>query len=682
MKNMKMTTKIALAVGIVVALGIGLIFFLSNKNMTSEMKKSTLSNMHTSVDAQTEIIESYIKDGEALMLAFGQAPIVRELLKNPDDAELQAKAQAYTLQYYGKLINWEGVYVGDWNTKVLTHPAPPVIGKVMREGERLEALRSAMLANERVYNTGIISSPASGKLIVSMYAAVYDEDGKTPIGYVGGGTFAEGLKETLDSMNTYGLENSHSFMINVGTKTHIFDENEELMAQEITNPMLIGIIEMIEKNPDDEYGTYEYVDENNNACISMYRYIKDRGWAVVLSDTEKEIFASVKSNRNMLALVCGIAFLTVIALTIVVTMLSVRPLKKVEKAIDDLKNLDLNESEEIRHYIDNRNEVGVIATAVDSLRTTFSSIIDVLADCTKSLEASSDTIKDESGNLVEYVTDNSATTQQLAASIATTHSAISSMEDKMSDIVAMVDKVQSEVENGMRKSVELLKNAQGMQDKANKALDISNENIIDNQKKIEEAMCNLQALSQINQLATEILNITSQTNLLSLNASIEAARAGEAGRGFAVVANEIGSLADSSSKTATNIQSICKQTNDNIEAVQKCFDDIVGFLKTDVGGQFTNFVETADIFNNVVEDIRATIEEIHSATDIFSSALNEIKEEINSVKYASGDNEAGVEDIVTKTEKTNMTAEVIAEVAYNNKENTKKIGSIIEGFRM
>ena len=108
----------------------------------------------------------------------------------------------------------------------------------------------------------------------------------------------------------------------------------------------------------------------------------------------------------------------------------------------------------------------------------------------------------------------------------------------------------------------------------------------------------------------------------------------------------------------------------------------MGFLKTDVGGQFTNFVETADIFNNVVEDIRATIEEIHSATDIFSSALNEIKEEINSVKYASGDNEAGVEDIVTKTEKTNMTAEVIAEVAYNSKENTKKIGSIIEGFRM
>ena len=116
------------------------------------------------------------------------APIVKEVLLNPNDADIQAKAQQYTLDFFGKLEGWEGIYIADWNSKVLTHPAPPVIGKVMREGDSLKSLQDSMINSENgVYNTGIITSPASGELIISMYAPVYDGD--KIIGYVGVGTF-------------------------------------------------------------------------------------------------------------------------------------------------------------------------------------------------------------------------------------------------------------------------------------------------------------------------------------------------------------------------------------------------------------------------------------------------------------------------------------------------------------
>ena len=680
LKNGKMSVIITSAVAVIAAIGIALLYILANRNLTSAMKDGAINNMKTSLEAQMRIIEQYAEQGEALMHSFTTAPVVRDLLKDENNAELQERAEAYTLAYYGQLDNWEGVYVANWDSKVLTHPAPPVIGRVMREGDRLKELQNAMLAGD-VYNAGIIVSPASGVLIMSMYATVYDTDGKTPIGYVGGGPFASGLNETLSSLDTYGLDNAKSYMINTATGFHIFNEDETLMATEIADPMLLDVIAKIEANPEQIYGTLEYKDENGEACIGMYANLADRGWAVILADTEDEIYSVANKSKMILGIVCIAAYLVIVALTWLIVILNARPLKKVEKAIQNLQKLDLKESVELKSYIGGKSEVGIISTAVDSLRKTFTDIVDVLKQCATSLDVSSGTMNQESSNLIGYVTDNAATTEELAASITTTNDAIAAMETKMKEIVAMVSSVERKVEEGREKSAQLMKSAQHMQTMANDSLQNSMDNIADNQKSIESAMQDLQSLAQINQMATEILNITSQTNLLSLNASIEAARAGEAGRGFAVVANEIGSLADSSSKTATNIQKICNETNANIAAVQNCFDSIVGFLERDVAKQFQEFADTAEDYNQSVDSIQRTMEEIDEVTREFVVELDSIREQVDSIKSASGDNEAGVEDIIVKNENTNSTAEVLAGILQNNQENTEKIVTLVQNFK-
>ena len=181
-------------------------------------------------------------------------------------------------------------------------------------------------------------------------------------------------------------------------------------------------------------------------------------------------------------------------------------------------------------------------------------------------------------------------------------------------------------------------------------------------------------------MAATILEITRQTNLLSLNASIEAARAGEMGKGFAVVADEIGKLATGSSETATQIQNICVVSNKSIERVKECFSDILDFMENDVTAQFHDFTDMARTSSEDVKNIKAAIESIAESSNEFSQSMAMIREQIDNVINASQDNEKGVNDIITKNERTSDIAEMIMKASEENSDNAREINEIIERF--
>lgn len=174
---------------------------------TSNTRNSTINSMRTIVEERSQIIRNYVQEAERTLTAYGRAGEILDILKHPDDPDAVAAAQAYTEKFSNDIPNLEGLYASEWNTHVLAHTNPAVVGITTREGDSLKALQDALLAADGVYDTGIIISPASGAQVVSMYMAVYDTDG-TSAGLVGGGIFSEGLINILDNLTMDGMENA------------------------------------------------------------------------------------------------------------------------------------------------------------------------------------------------------------------------------------------------------------------------------------------------------------------------------------------------------------------------------------------------------------------------------------------------------------------------------------------
>ncbi|QNU68670.1 cache domain-containing protein [Ruminiclostridium herbifermentans] len=229
MKNWKLTRTITLGILIIVIVCIGLLYVMANTTINSMMKQSEHNQVDTNLLARTSLIEQYITNQESLLVSFSKAPVVRELLKDVHNSEKQAIAQVYTESYFAGLDNWEGIYIGEWNTHCITHSNASNVGRTWRkEGDSLKQLQDSM--KNGLYNAGIIVSPANGQLILSMYCPVYDTDGTTIVGYVGGGPFAESLKNILNKLKREE-ETARYYMINVMTGKYIFADDETLIAQ-------------------------------------------------------------------------------------------------------------------------------------------------------------------------------------------------------------------------------------------------------------------------------------------------------------------------------------------------------------------------------------------------------------------------------------------------------------------
>lgn len=276
----------------------------------------------------------------------------------------------------------------------------------------------------------------------------------------------------------------------------------------------------------------------------------------------------------------------------------------------------------------------------------------------------------------------SATTQELSAGMEEMAASCEEINASSIEIDRAVDSIATRVEDGAVLVEDINKRAYELSDNFMTCLQRATSVFTKVKQSLEAALEDAKDVEKINKLSKAILDITSKTNLLALNASIEAARAGEAGRGFAVVADEIRNLAESSKETINEIQSVTQTVIDSVKNLADNSQKLLTFMSTDVTTDYKTMLETIEQYKKDSSQMDAMVTDFSATSEELAASMQEIVNAIDGITSAAADGANGSSEIAKSTASVvEMSSEVMAQVS-NTKESVEALNQLISSFKV
>lgn len=385
-------------------------------------------------------------------------------------------------------------------------------------------------------------------------------------------------------------------------------------------------------------------------------------------------------NSAIISLIIGTVIVLGVILVIVIIMVRVivRAMTNLTGAVTKLGSGDLNVELHV-DALNQRNEIGALADNVNNLVVNLRGIMNgiqkdaaTLNDCSIQLTGSVDTTISAISQVtkaIEEVAEGSTTQAQdtagAMANIEELNATLDIITDKVVTLSKMSDETKKVSNHAQETMVELI--------------NINTQTKTDIDNIVEQSEKNVEAVNKINVILKTIEEISSQTNLLSLNASIEAARAGEAGRGFAVVAKEIGSLAESCASAAREIQEIIVSLVEDIQKTSS-LSDVLNESATKQLGKIQDTRAMFDKVLNAVGEISQGTERIREEVESIDVVKNGIGETIESLSSISEENAAASEETTASANLVNEDMKQIGQVSQEMLELAEGLKKAISFF--
>lgn len=696
MKNLKLYVKITLFVLIATAIGIAVQSIISSSNIVRLLENDAKEALTNTVESNATLLDEYIQKEFAYLDSYLVDQSMQELTKetNHPDPAVVAAAQKTTENLATVVKNTDSILFTAYEGTCLVHNVPAMVG--YRNPEETIAMLQSFYFNaeaEPLYSAMALLSPATNEISLCLVKTAYTPS-KAPAGYATVTVTSEDLNKMLSDIKIGSA--TEITMIGAGDGGIIYDNDKSLITTTLeSGPLYDVYTSMIEyqeipetgqqmatiTHPENGYGTVEYTSKTGQKMLGSYTYIPQYQWLLFVGTDMASLYKEARSAQLSIILT-GLVSIVIIAVVLAIIInLITRPLTKVQNALTKVSNYQLDAGSEIEGLDKRGDEIGKLATATKSVISMLTDVVDVLRNCSDSLNESSESMNRTSGLLVQVTSENTSVADTLSDSIAKTNSSIETVNEEINKIVDLVNQVSEKVTVGKKDSDNLIKTTAEMSKKIDDEVNTNVVKVDTTVADMQDALKGLEAVEKINELADSIMEITEQTNLLSLNASIEAARAGESGRGFAVVAGEIGQLAEQSKNTALRIQQIVEASNQSVINVREQVNKLIDLIKTDVVESFGSFSAQSKEYDTGITTIQEAVVSIGEAMDALSHSVNEIAREISSVNDASAENSSGVNDIISKNEQTSDVTKDIERLAQNSKENAVSLDDVVNKFK-
>ncbi len=361
----------------------------------------------------------------------------------------------------------------------------------------------------------------------------------------------------------------------------------------------------------------------------------------------------IKANANLLSMkIFGfllIGIIISIVLGIIISRTIANPIKQMTKIIKQTSQLNFQKDSRIERLMKQKDETGTMAKAVYDMRSVLRDLVSNMEQIKESLVSSMgllDHVMKENNAISE---DNSATTEELASGMQETTANTTMIVSNINAIQDNVTDIQNLSEQEQKASQDIMARARQLRDSTSASTDKAMEVYESMKARTAEAIEKSKVVAKINELTDNIREISSQTNLLSLNASIEAARAGEAGRGFAVVATEIGNLSNQTFQTVDGINQIVHEVNEAVSNMTECIQVIMHFLEETVVADYNSFSKVGERYEEDAQTFNNSMQHIYSEISDLNDKINSIAQTIENVNETISESTEGVTLIAEKS---------------------------------
>lgn len=467
----------------------------------------------------------------------------------------------------------------------------------------------------------------------------------------------DGYANNLSDVKLEGMDSAYMYVVqNDGTM--LYHPTKEKVGQPVENAVIKGVVQQLQDGKKPGTAVVEY-DFNGTTKYSAYTILNNENILVLTAD-ESEALAGITTVTGVAVGISAIVVLLAIIICFILGRRLMRPLVKVSTIIEEIANGDINA--DFGMVKETNDEIGLIIEKMKELTQSLGNIVGKIRNSSDTMSANSYELNDTSSQTLaanneisKAVEDVAEGSTGMAASISKINENLLEMSNETKDINESVNEIRNQTVAVQDSSKIMNDKIKSMQNSSHKM----DEGISAISKRIETVNTTVDKVSNI---VSVIEEISSETNLLSLNASIEAARAGDAGKGFAVVAQEIRVLSDNTNTELENIKQIISSL---VEECRYCVQ-ASGTIVEDNAKQKEEIKAVLDEFGSLDEQIQKTAEKADEIEELVTAMIelnDDITKSSNSLTDVSAANAAATEEMNANIEELNAMMHGVSEMA-------------------